>query len=149
MLGWLLLSFFAITAMDLSATTSLASFGGIAIYPSDVVAIVLVGAIVTTPAALGRIDSAELCLWVPVLSLMGLSLVRGMSSFGLAVAGNEARGLAAVAGATLWCWGRMRLSGAQRDLKRWGVVTALGLTGLRPPAHLPARPRKCDRVHLG
>ena len=128
MLGWLILSGFAISAMDWTGLSALVSFGGLAIYPADAASLVLVAAIVTTPGALRRVHASELYVWVPVALLGLIAFERGMSSFGLAAAGNEARGFVQLAAATCWVWGRMRLPHFERDLYRWMMITGLGLT---------------------
>jgi hypothetical protein len=128
MLGWLILSGFAIGAMDWTGLTPLVSFGGLAIYPADAASLVLVAAIVTTPGALRRVHASEFYVWVPVALLGLLAFERGVSAFGLAAAGNEARGFVQLAAATCWVWGRMRLPGFEKGLYRWSMITGLGLT---------------------
>ena len=79
------------------------------------------------PCPRQRVDRVDLLLWLTVFGLMLISLLRGLSGFGLAVAGNEARTFIPLAMATVWCWSRRQLPGFDRDLVRWGVVTGLAL----------------------
>jgi hypothetical protein len=127
-LGWLVLWFLVVSAYDYSGLTQLANFGGIAIYPADVAALVLLSAIATTPGAFRSLAPVDLWNWVPLLLIALLSLERGVSAFGLGVAANEARGMVQLIALTMWVWGRMRLPGFETSLRRWILLTGAGLS---------------------
>jgi hypothetical protein len=127
-LGWLILWSLVVSAYDYDGLTEVANLGGIAIYPADIAAVVLLVAIVLTPGALRQLSPAELWIWIPLVLVGLLSLERGVSAFGLGIAANEARGLVQLIAATMWVWGRMRLPGFEKSLRRWIVLTGIGLT---------------------
>jgi hypothetical protein len=129
-LGWFAVSLLVLSAYDWSGYTELAVVGGLAVYPADVTAVVLLGAIILTPGALGRLRPAEIWIWGTLLAVLLLSLVRGMSAHGMGVAGNEFRGLFQLIAVTTWAWGRMRLPGFDKSLYRWSLFTGLGLSAV-------------------
>lgn len=126
-LGWLTISFFIISAYDYSGLTEVMNVGGIAIYPADLAAMVLLGAIVLTPGALRAIRPVELWIWVPLLLSIAISLFLGTQDFGLSIAANETRALIQLIAFTTWVWGRMRLPGFDESLRRFTILTALAL----------------------
>jgi hypothetical protein len=126
-LGWLTLGFFVVSAYDYSGYTKIANIGGLTIYPADVAALVLLAAIVFTPGALHGLRPVELWIWVPLLLAIIISLFQGIQEFGLGVAANETRGLVQLIAFTTWVWGRMRLPGFDRSLRRFTILTALAL----------------------
>ncbi|HEY3529239.1 MAG TPA: hypothetical protein VGK78_08820 [Nocardioides sp.] len=128
MVAWLTLAGLVIAAGDWTNPGALMNVGGLAIYPQDATAIVLLVAVFTTPGVLKRAEPADLALWGMVAALVLISLVRGFSEFGAATAGNEVRAIVQLAAATLWVWTRMPLPQFSRELRRWCWVTALGLT---------------------
>lgn len=126
-LGWLTIAFFVISAYDYSGFTVLANFGGVALYPADVAAIVLLAAIVLTPGALHAIRPVELWIWVPLLLSIGISLFQGTEDFGLSIAANETRSLVQLIAFTTWAWGRIRLPGSDVPLRRFTILVSLAL----------------------
>jgi hypothetical protein len=128
--GWLALAYFAIAASNPGTFSAVVTFKGVAIYQADILTVVLFFAILFTPGALRRLQPVELLIWGPVVLVLIASIIRGMSTFGLTTAGNEARGLVQVILPTMWVWGRSRLPGFERDLLRWSVLTGLGLTAV-------------------
>jgi len=126
-LGWLTIGFFIVSAYDYSGYTELLNVGGVAIYPADVAAVVLLAAIVLTPGALHGIRPVELWIWVPLILSIGISLLQGIQDFGLGVAANETRGLIQLIAFTTWAWGRMRLPGFEQSLRRFTILTAIAL----------------------
>lgn len=126
-LGWAMLAFVLVSAYDYSGLTVVANFGSTAIYPADVIAVVLLGSIFLTPGALTKIAPVELWIWVPVVLVACMSLMRGVHEFGLNVAANEARSIFQLIAATLWVWGRMRLPGFEKSFRRWTILTGVAL----------------------
>jgi len=126
-LGWLTIAFFIVSAYDYSGYTQLADFGGVAIYPADLAAVVLLVAIVLTPDALRGLRPVELWIWVPLILSILLSLSQGIQGFGLGVGANEARALFQLIAFTTWVWGRMRLPGFESSLRRFVILTGLAL----------------------
>lgn len=126
-LGWLSIGFLVVSAYDYSGYTELANPGGVAIYPADVAAVVLLAAIILTPGALHGLRPVELWIWVPLVLAILISLFQGIQDFGLGVAANETRGLFQLVAFTTWAWGRMRLPGFERSLRRFTIVTGLAL----------------------
>jgi hypothetical protein len=88
---------------------------------------VLLLAVLTTPGSIPRREPLENVLWFIVILTLVLSLIQGAGSFGLAAAGNEARGFFALAGATLWVWVRVPLPEFRREFRLWCWMTGLGL----------------------
>jgi hypothetical protein len=126
-LGWLTITFFIVSAYDYSGYTEITNLGGIAIYPADLAAVVLLAAIVFTPGALRGLRPVELWIWVPLVLCIVLSLVQGIQEFGLGIAANEARSLFQLIAFTTWAWGRMRLPGFEQSLRWFTILTALAL----------------------
>src|SRR4051794_10128043 len=76
--GWLTIAFFVISAYDYSGYTELTNLGGVAIYPADLAAVVLLAAILFTPGALRSLRPVELWIWVPLVLCILLSLYQGI-----------------------------------------------------------------------
>ena len=126
--GWLIIAALVVSVGDWTNPGALTQFGGLAIYPQDVAGIVFLLAALTTPGAFRHVEPADLAIWGAVLLLVVVSLTRGFSEFGLATAGNEARGLFQLAATTLWVWCRVPRPEFPRELDRWCWLTAAGLT---------------------
>lgn len=126
-IGWLTIAGLVISVSDWTSPAAVANLGGVAIYPADAIAIVFLLAVLTTPGAVRHLEAADVAIWGVVLVMLLISLVRGFSDFGLAAAGNEARGIFGLAATTLWVWVRIPLPAFPRELYRWSWITALGL----------------------
>jgi hypothetical protein len=128
-LGWLIIAGLVISSGDWPNPAALTHLGGgLAIYPLDAAGIVFLLAALTTPGAFRHAEPADLVIWGAVAGTVVASVLRGFSEFGLATAGNEARGIFQLAAATLWVWVRMPRPTFLRELNLWCWVTGIGLT---------------------
>lgn len=121
---------FILIAWELPSTPAISSFGGISIYPEDV----LFGAMAIALAARSRQHVARLKgrpgAWLVVFLFAFMSLARGVGTFGVASAVNEFRATAYLIATTAWVLSYIDDDGFRRSFDRF--LTALGwaLVGL-------------------
>jgi hypothetical protein len=128
LVGWLILAGLLIAVGNWSTPRPIANLGGLALYPADVAAILLLVAAVMSSGAFNQLQPIEITLWGVVIAMMTLSILQGVSTYGLTTAGNEARGFGQTGAAAVWVWTRVPRPEFSRELHRWAWVVGLGMT---------------------
>ena len=129
-LGWATTSLFIVLASDFPVSPAIANAAGLAVYPEDVFAVVL---LLGNLGRMGRVARQLGALGAPLLffvSLTLLSLLRGAVAFGVSAAVNEFRATGYFVVLGMWVLGQRSDDGFDVLLKQFLQWTGWALVGV-------------------